>query len=54
MSEIASMTDLHPSESWHALSHDLDHVVNFAGRVSRLKQIKLGAGIASGGSMTGR
>ncbi|MCU0576849.1 MAG: GAF domain-containing protein, partial [Desulfobacterota bacterium] len=54
MSEIASMADLHPSEGWHALSHDLDHVVNFAGRVSRLKQIKLGAGIASGGSMTGR
>jgi len=34
---------------YQAITHDLDHIVRFAGRVSRVRQIKVGAGIVSAG-----
>jgi alkylation response protein AidB-like acyl-CoA dehydrogenase len=45
--ELITMTCIIPSESYQALTHDLDHIVRFAGRVSRIKQMKLGTALIS-------
>lgn len=37
-------------EAYRSLTHDLDHIVRFAGRVGRIRQIKVGAGLVSAGA----
>jgi acyl-CoA dehydrogenase len=50
--ELITMAGIIPSESYQALTHDLDHIVRFAERVSRIKQMKLGTALISAGIKT--
>ena len=45
--ELITMAGIIPSESYQALAHDLDYIERFAGRVSRIKQMKLGTALIS-------
>ncbi len=47
ISDVAAQVDLDPSGACRVLGHDLDQVVRFAGRVSRLKQTRLGTRLAT-------
>jgi acyl-CoA dehydrogenase len=42
LEEVASLSRIIPSGAYQVLTHDLDHIGRFAGRVSKLKQIRLG------------
>ena len=42
LAEVASLSGIIPSGAYQVLTHDLDHIGRFAGRVSKLKQIRLG------------
>jgi acyl-CoA dehydrogenase len=42
LEEVASLSGIIPSGAYQVLTHDLDHIGRFAGRVSKLKQIRLG------------
>jgi predicted amidohydrolase len=44
---LMDLAGLNPSEIYQALTHDLDHIVSFAVRVSRAKQMKIGTGLVS-------
>ena len=50
--ELMTTAGIIPSESCQALTHDLDHIVRFASRVSRIKQMKLGTALISAGIKT--
>jgi hypothetical protein len=43
--DLMTMAGVIPSVPFQALSHDLDHIVRFAERVSRVKQMKLGTAL---------
>ena len=45
--ELITMAGIIPSGSYQALTHDLDNIMRFAGRVERIKQMKLGAALIS-------
>jgi alkylation response protein AidB-like acyl-CoA dehydrogenase len=45
--ELITMAGVIPSESYQALTHDLEHIVRFAERVSRIKQMKIGTALIS-------
>ena len=47
VSEMRTLAGIPPSTTYQALGDDLDHSVQFASRVGRLKQIRLGAGLVS-------
>ena len=42
LEEVASLSRIIPSGAYQLLIHDLDHIGRFAGRVGKLKQIRLG------------
>jgi acyl-CoA dehydrogenase len=45
--ELMTMAGIIPSGPYQALTHDLDHIVHFAERVERIKQMKLGTDLIS-------
>lgn len=47
ISDITKLADTTPSGIYMSLTHDMDHVVRFAAKVNRIKQIKMGAGLMS-------
>ena len=44
--DMVALAGLDPSGPYRVLGHDLDHIVKFAARVSRLKQIRRGTRVA--------
>jgi alkylation response protein AidB-like acyl-CoA dehydrogenase len=45
--ELITIAGVIPSDLYQALTHDLDHIVRFAERVSRIKQMKIGMALIS-------
>lgn len=45
--DLMNLAGLNPSEIYQTLTHDLDHIVSFAAKVSRAKQMKIGTGLIS-------
>lgn len=47
MADMEALAGVLPSPAYQALGNDLDYIVRFAGRVGRLKQIRLGKALVS-------